>query len=432
MTHRQILGVGILVTLSVSLHIRTAHAADFSIADGLEWEHSTSIFVRNDPTESWDQNGWSGSDGLSPVDGENQMPVAGQDNVIFVRVDQSGDYVDAPTPQGARLYLFVGQDCQSLAATTLNVHSVPVDWHQIGETDVMQIHFQVGPTQTDFQDISANLPGPDNFRWYRFVWLAEEVPPQGGASQSRCLLAWLETDPAVDTTYGGSVPDDDNFAQRDILVEASASCGNGALEVGEVCDDGNLVAGDGCDGCLNDLGYYCTEEPSVCVTDCGDGLLAGGEVCDDGNTDDGDGCAGDCLSDESCGNGVLDAGEVCDDGNTDDGDGCAGDCLSDESCGNGVLDAGEVCDDGNTDDGDGCAGDCLSDESCGNGVLDVGESCDDGNTEDGDECSATCTFTPSDADAGCTCNGSRLPFGSLSLFALLFVPLLRRNCPSRR
>lgn len=264
--------------------------------------------------------------------------------------------------------IFVGQDCQSLTAASLTVYSVPVDWHQIGETDVVQIHFQAGPTQTDFQDISTNLPGPDNFRWYRFVWLADEVPPQGGAAQSRCLLAWIETDPAVDTTYGGSVPDDDNLAQRDILVEASASCGNGILEVGEVCDDGNLVAGDGCDGCLNDLGYFCTEEPSVCATDCGDGLLAGDEVCDDSNTDDGDGCAGDCLSDESCGNGVLDAGE----------------------------------------------------------------SCDDGNIDDGDECSAICTFVPSDADAGCTCNGGTLPGGSLSLFALLFVSLLRRNCPSRR
>jgi cysteine-rich repeat protein len=41
------------------------------------------------------------------------------------------------------------------------------------------------------------------------------------------------------------------------------------------------------------------DESSFCRTNCtipkcGDGILDGGEVCDDGNTIDGDGCAGDC------------------------------------------------------------------------------------------------------------------------------------------
>lgn len=41
--------------------------------------------------------------------------------------------------------------------------------------------------------------------------------------------------------------------------------------------------------------------PSLCRTDCtiprcGDGILDGGEVCDDGNNVDGDGCSSDCLS----------------------------------------------------------------------------------------------------------------------------------------
>ncbi|MBI4703327.1 MAG: DUF4215 domain-containing protein [Deltaproteobacteria bacterium] len=43
------------------------------------------------------------------------------------------------------------------------------------------------------------------------------------------------------------------------------------------------------------------DTPSACRTDCtipycGDGLLDGGEVCDDGNNVGGDGCASDCLS----------------------------------------------------------------------------------------------------------------------------------------
>jgi len=130
--------------------------------------------------------------------------------------------------------------------------------------------------------------------------------------------------------------------------------------------------------------------------DCGDGTLDAGEVCDDGNTVSGDGCSGDCLSNETCGNGYLDVinGEECDDGNTVSGDGCSADCSSDESCGNGTLDsaAGEICDDGNRRSGDGCSADCRSDETCGNGVIDtaVGESCDDGNTTGGDGCDAFC------------------------------------------
>src|SRR5688572_29966641 len=63
---------------------------------------------------------------------------------------------------------------------------------------------------------------------------------------------------------------------------------------------------------------------------CGDGTLNPGEICDDGNKVSGDGCADDCLSDEDCGNGLVDvsAMENCDDGNTIGGDGCSADCFS--------------------------------------------------------------------------------------------------------
>src|SRR6185436_18768346 len=72
---------------------------------------------------------------------------------------------------------------------------------------------------------------------------------------------------------------------------------------------------------------------------CGDGHLDPGEICDDGNTASGDGCATDCKSDEACGNGMIDvaAAELCDDGNTLGDDGCSADCLSDETCGNGIV-----------------------------------------------------------------------------------------------
>lgn len=60
---------------------------------------------------------------------------------------------------------------------------------------------------------------------------------------------------------------------------------------------------------------------------CGNGKLETGEACDDGNTVDDDGCPGDCKS--LCGNGVLDVGEACDDGDLQGGDGCSAVCVRD-------------------------------------------------------------------------------------------------------
>jgi cysteine-rich repeat protein len=59
---------------------------------------------------------------------------------------------------------------------------------------------------------------------------------------------------------------------------------------------------------------------------CGNGRVEPGEVCDDGNTTSGDGCRGDCLSDERCANGLIDPGETCDDGNLASHDGCDSRC----------------------------------------------------------------------------------------------------------
>jgi cysteine-rich repeat protein len=66
---------------------------------------------------------------------------------------------------------------------------------------------------------------------------------------------------------------------------------------------------------------------TLCEPVCGDGILDEGEECDDGNNDNGDGCSADCTLEPVCGDGVLDPGEQCDDGNNDDGDGCSADCT---------------------------------------------------------------------------------------------------------
>jgi cysteine-rich repeat protein len=140
----------------------------------------------------------------------------------------------------------------------------------------------------------------------------------------------------------------------------------------------------------------------VCRAVCGNGVLEAGEACDDGNTIDGDGCDHNCTI-TGCGNRIATTGEACDDGNTIDGDGCDHNCTI-TGCGNGIATTGEACDDGNTIDGDGCDHDC-SVSACGNGIVAGGEACDDGNTVDGDGCDASCQFAACSSEVPATAGG---------------------------
>ena len=182
-------------------------------------------------------------------------------------------------------------------------------------------------------------------------------------------------------------------------------CGDGEVDEGEQCDDGNAVNGDGCDGnctrsrCGNgvrsgeeqcDDGNMtgndgCTNECTLPA--CGDGIVQDGEQCDDANLDDTDRCTNGCRL-PFCGDGIQQAGEACDDGNPVDTDGCTPDCHI-PGCGDGVVQDGEECDDGNDDDGDGCTNGCRR-ALCGDGVVQVGEQCDDGNADDTDACTSAC------------------------------------------
>ena len=210
------------------------------------------------------------------------------------------------------------------------------------------------------------------------------------------------------------------FEERLTLANLKApACGNGALEKGEVCDDGNKKNGDGCnEACVMDYGWYCPTAGKACKkTVCGDGVAQGYESCDDGNTKDGDGCSATCSTElgwncpkgkkcidnrHICGNGVIGGQETCDDGNLIPGDGCSATCQLEWGwkcpipgsvcifkCGDNYVDNDETCDDGNTVSGDGCSATCQQ-EYCGNSNIDPGETCDDGNNASGDGCSATC------------------------------------------
>jgi cysteine-rich repeat protein len=127
---------------------------------------------------------------------------------------------------------------------------------------------------------------------------------------------------------------------------------------------------------------------------CGNGLVDDGEQCDDGNAVDGDGCSAVCTMDAVCGDGKMEGPEQCDDGNAVDGDGCSKTCTKDAVCGDGKMEGPEQCDDGNAVDGDGCSKTCTKDAVCGDGKMEGAEECDDGNKLDGDGCTAACVCEP--------------------------------------
>lgn len=140
------------------------------------------------------------------------------------------------------------------------------------------------------------------------------------------------------------------------LVALGPQCGNGILEEGEQCDDGNRYAGDCCSAC-----HY---EPAL--SSCDNGSFCDGvEVCDG---------AGFCGS----------FGEpiTCDDANSCTEDSC--DEQNDE-CVNAIVEDGISCEDGSL---------CTIDESCQAGQCTPGDArkCPIGDP---------CTWTRCEADVGC-------------------------------
>ena len=141
---------------------------------------------------------------------------------------------------------------------------------------------------------------------------------------------------------------------------------------------------------------------------CGDGLVDPGEECDDGNDIANDNCALACKL-PACGDGILSPGEACEDGNLLENDSCTHLCTL-PACGDGLVSAGEQCDDANDEPLDAC-NDCVL-ARCGDGVVQQLESCDDANLDPHDACSATCQLNPcgngmQDGDeTGLDCGGS--------------------------
>ena len=82
-----------------------------------------------------------------------------------------------------------------------------------------------------------------------------------------------------------------------VLNAQAGVCGDAVRVVGEQCDDGNVLNGDGCNSsCQVEWGYSScgVDAPASCGTVCGDGIKVSTELCDDGNNINGDGCSASC------------------------------------------------------------------------------------------------------------------------------------------
>jgi cysteine-rich repeat protein len=180
-------------------------------------------------------------------------------------------------------------------------------------------------------------------------------------------------------TAGGAC-DDGLLCNMGTCESPNPRCGDGRVEGDEQCDLGDALDDEG--ACKTN----CT------LASCGDGWLGPGELCDDGNLIANDACTNECQP-AACGDGVLHDGEGCDDGNQDHGDACTNACQP-ATCGDGVVWRGhEQCDDGNPFNDDDCTTACMV-ASCGDGFVNGGEQCDDQNAISTDACidcvAATC------------------------------------------
>ncbi len=149
----------------------------------------------------------------------------------------------------------------------------------------------------------------------------------GGVVTSACVFVKIDpgeslTDVSLtDVSLSDSLSE--GFTQTSIVPTEPTTgddpaCGDGVVDPGEACDDGNASNND---GCLN-----------TCeLADCGDGFVwFGVEACDDGNQSNTDACLNTCEL-ASCGDGFVHAGvEEGDDGNDDPSDGCHGCLLTDD------------------------------------------------------------------------------------------------------
>lgn len=168
-------------------------------------------------------------------------------------------------------------------------------------------------------------------------------------------------------------------------TRAGPQCGDGTVDPGEECDEGES----GNNGLYGGCTGLCHLAPH-----CGDGVhQPDEEQCDFNAPGATHHCHEDCTQDPFCGDSIIQKGEQCDLGGSNSDDRYSDCSLSCEipNCGDGVVQGGpEECDDQNDVSTDDCIW-CQS-ARCGDRYVQMGvEECDKGSgNDDAGECTTTC------------------------------------------
>ena len=200
-------------------------------------------------------------------------------------------------------------------------------------------------------------------------------------------------------------------------------CGDGELDAGEQCDDGNVASGDCCSSscAFESSGSSCADDGVACTVDACDGAGTCAHTPDDALCDDGSLCSSDVCDGAGCVHAPANAGSTCraSTGACDPAEACDGvdtACPSDLLEPNGTTcraaadecDVAEAC--------DGVSASCPADDvaSLGTACTDDGETCTidvcDGTgtacTHPAGNAGATCRATNGICDVGETCDGT--------------------------
>jgi cysteine-rich repeat protein len=185
----------------------------------------------------------------------------------------------------------------------------------VGEaTPVSRIAVGLDITHTYDADLDISLDSPGGAP----INLASDL---GGSGQNYTGTIFDTFCPS--SIVAGTAPFTGCFRPQASLVAFSGTPSQGGWTLGAADD------ADGDTGTLNSWSLALCVAPAT----CGDGATDAGEQCDDGNAINDDACTNACLSPQ-CTDGLLQAGsgEECDDANAVNGDCCSSACLLELGC----------------------------------------------------------------------------------------------------